>query len=124
MRTQVFVLVTLLVPAACGGAHSDSTKAEQANSSAPTPLPLRVCETRELTLDGVDMVLTANIDGTLASMTIVRAPDRDAEDKAVAEVRKLFGVPRSDTRTQTSANKWGIVGTTDLCGRPTASPTP
>jgi hypothetical protein len=72
------------------------------------------------------MILQANLDGTPNSMTIVHAPDRDAQDKAIEDARKLFGDPRPDTRTMTHQSKWGILELTDSCGRPVSpsSPTP
>lgn len=123
MRTQVVVLLALGALAGCGGTQH----ASQAQASS-APSPLRACETREVTLDGVDMVLQANIDGTPSSMTIVHAADRDTQDKAVEEARKLFGAPHPDTRTMTHQSKWGIVEITDPCGRPvtpsSAAPSP
>ncbi|MEO9170485.1 MAG: hypothetical protein ABI282_05685 [Candidatus Baltobacteraceae bacterium] len=78
-----------------------------------------------MSLDGIDMVLQANIDGTLGSITLVRSADSGAQDKAIDDARKIFGDPRPDTRTTMHQSKWGIVGTTDTCGRPvTPSPTP
>ena len=117
MRTHVLVLLTLAAVAGCGG-----NRAQSSAEASPSPSPLRACETREVTLDGVDMVLQANIDGTPSSMTIVHAADRDAQDKAVEEARKLFGAPHPDARTMTHQSKWGIVEITDPCGRPVTIP--
>lgn len=117
MRTHLFLSLALLSLAGCGAQHQSG----DAQASA-SPLPLRACETRELTLDGVDMMLQANIDGTPAAITIVRAPDRDSQDKAVEEARKIFGVPHADTRTTQHTSKWGIPETTDPCGRPVTTP--
>ncbi|MDQ2865495.1 MAG: hypothetical protein M3R51_04660 [Candidatus Eremiobacteraeota bacterium] len=108
----------------CGGASHSATQA----SVSASPSPLRACETRELQTDETDMVLQANIDGTLASITIVHSTDRDAQDKAVEEMRKAFGNPHRDNRTMTHQSKWGILEITDACGRPiipaSAAPSP
>ena len=119
MRTHLFLSLALLSLTACGGQHQSGNAA---STSAPTPEPLRACENRELTLDGVDMLLQANIDGTPGTITIVHAPDPDARDKAVEEARKIFGAPHPDTRTEQHTNKWGITGVSDPCGRPVATP--
>jgi len=123
MRTNLFLSLALFMLVACGAQHQSG---DAQASPATTPQPLRACETRELTLDGVDMMLQANIDGTPATITIVRASDPDAQDKAVEEARKIFGVPHPDTRTMQHTSKWGIPETTDACGRPvtTSSPAP
>ncbi len=92
-----------------------------------SPAPLRACETRELNIEGTDLVLQSNIDGSLASITIVHASDNDTLDRSIHEVRKAFGDPHRDTRTVTHQSKWGIVAVTDTCGRPVnplASPSP
>ncbi|MDP9110317.1 MAG: hypothetical protein M3M96_01605 [Candidatus Eremiobacteraeota bacterium] len=112
------MMLLALSLAACGG-----SKNAGAHSPPASPAPLRACETRELSLDGTDMVLAANIDGTLASLTIVHAPDRDAQDKGVEDARKLFGEPHRDTRATTHQSKWGIVEITDACGRPVSPAT-
>lgn len=119
MRTNLFLSLTLLSLTACGAQHQSGGAQ---STSAPTPEPLRACENRELTLDGVDMMLQANIDGSTAAITIVRAPDRDAQDKAVEEARKIFGLPHPDERTEQHTSKWGITEVTDPCGRPVANP--
>lgn len=71
-------------------------------------------------------MLQANIDGTLGSLTIVHAPDREAQAKAVEDVEKAFGLPHRDSRVVTHQSKWGLPSTTDACGRPVnpLSPSP
>lgn len=119
MRPHLVLLVAICSLVACGGQRQSSDA--QASSSA-SPEPLRACETRAITLDGVDMMLQANIDGSTGAITIVHAADRDAQDKAVEDARKLFGVPHPDTRTMTHQSKWGIIEITDPCGRPVTAP--
>jgi hypothetical protein len=67
-------------------------------------------------MDGVDLVVQANADQSLASFTIVHAPSAAARTQAAARVVKSFGEPHADTRTTTHANKWGLVQVTDMCG--------
>lgn len=118
MRTRVLVPLVLATLTACGGQKSGTAQ----SAASASPAPLHACETREMTLDNVDLMLQANIDGTPSSITIVHAADRDAQDKAVEEARKLFGEPHADTRTMTHQSKWGIVEITDPCGRPVSAP--
>lgn len=77
---------------------------------------------RELNLDGVDLLISANIDGTVRSIAVVHTTDDTARMKALADARKLFGAPQPDLRTQTQPTKWGVVRLTDMCGRPTSAP--
>ncbi len=119
MRTHALFSVTLLAFTACANA-------QRAADSSPVPVaspsPLLSCETRELTLDGANLVVQANVDQTVASITIVRAPDEDTRAKAFNDARKIFGDPHLDTRTQTRQYKWGMVQLTDMCGRPVMPP--
>jgi len=126
LRTHALLSITLLALAACANA-------QRAADSSPTPLaspsPLLSCETRELSLDGAEIAVQANVDQTVASITILRAPDDDARAKAFSDARKIFGDPHPDTRTRTRQYKWGLVQLTDMCGRPvmpsaTATTTP
>jgi len=73
---------------------------------------------RELTLDGADLVVQANADGTPASITVIHAPSDEARAKAFQDARKDFGDPHLDTRTQVRAYKDGLTQLTDMCGRP------
>jgi hypothetical protein len=121
VRAHALLPVALLCTA-CSGAHSasDATASPQAS-----PDRLRSCETRALTLDDADLVVTANVDGTPAAIVIVRAPSDDAKTKALADARADFGDPQPDTRTKTQAIKDGLSSVTDLCGRPlVSSPSP
>ena len=81
---------------------------------------------RELTLDGADLVVQANADGTPASITVIHAADDEVRAKAFQDARADFGDPRPDTRTQVRDYKDGLTQLTDMCGRPVmpnASPT-
>ncbi len=84
----------------------------------PSPSPLASCETRELTIDGADIVVHANLDATLGSAVVLRAPSEDARNAAIADVQRLFGSIVPDTRTVTTLNKWGVPLISDPCGRP------
>ena len=71
-----------------------------------------------MTLDDADLFIQANADGTPGQIVVLHAPSDDDRAKAYQDARKLFGDPRPDTRTQTKQYKWGMVQTTDMCGRP------
>jgi hypothetical protein len=71
-----------------------------------------------MSLDGADLVVQANVDGSVASIVVIRAPDDHARAKAFQDARKAFGDPRPDTRTQMHQFKDGLSQLTDLCGRP------
>lgn len=129
MRPNPLIPVALALLCACAGSRQST--AATATSPDASPSPLRSCESRELTIDGADVVVQANVDRTPASIVVVRAPDEDARAKAFEDARKDFGDPHPDTRTQTKQFKWGLVQLTDLCGRPvmpasspTATPSP
>jgi len=104
---------------ACSGQHASDAAA----SPLPSPSPLQSCETRELTLDGTDLIVQANADGTAASIVVVRAADDDARTKALDNARHIFGEPHPDAQTVQRTNKWGLTSLTDPCGRP-VSPKP
>lgn len=114
MRPHAHVSVTLLLLAACaGGAQNEASP-----SPGATPGALRSCEIRQFSLDGADVIAQANVDGTPASITVVRAPNDDVRVKAFQDARKILGDPKPDTRTQTRQYKWGMIQVTDMCGRP------
>lgn len=79
---------------------------------------------RDLTLDGADVVVQANVDGTVDSIVVARAPNDDAREKALADARADFGDPKPDTRTKIQGLKDGLTEMTDLCGRPVTSTAP
>jgi hypothetical protein len=124
LRPYAFVSIALLL-AACNSTHNDDTN----SNATPTPVPLRSCESRELVLDGVDMVLLANVDGSVDRVTVLSSPNEDASSKALNDERKIFGETRPDTRTQTRPFKQGLVQVVDMCGNPAtfnppSTPTP
>ena len=73
---------------------------------------------RELSLDGADLVVQANADGTPASIVVIRAPSDDVRARAFQDARKEFGDPNPDPRTQVRDYKDGLTQLTDMCGRP------
>ncbi len=75
-------------------------------------------------LDGADVIAQANVDGTVALITVVRAPSDDVRVKAFQDARKAFGDPKPDTRTETRQYKWGMIQVTDMCGRPVSPASP
>ena len=122
MRPYALLSLAALALAACSHAHDDASNGASASASPP---PLRSCETRELKLDGADLIVQANIDGSPATIDVASAPDDGVRAKAAAEARAAFGEPRLDPRTTTKPNKWGIIQITDMCGHPvSAAPSP
>ena len=82
-----------------------------------------------MTIDGVDMLVVANVDASPGTVTILHAPNDEAGQKALAEERKMFGQEHRDMRVQTQAGKDGLVKIVDMCGNlatynPPPSPTP
>ena len=124
MRPYALVSIALLL-AACSATHTNDANAE----ATPTPLPLRSCESRELVLDGVDLVVLANVDSTVDRVTVLSSPSDDATTKALDDAKRVFGETHPDTRTQTRPFKDGLVQVVDMCGNlatfnPPSSPTP
>jgi hypothetical protein len=111
LRSSLFA--ALLVVTGCSSAHH----AAQTASDDASPAPLHSCETREFALDGADVIVVANIDGSLASV-VANAPGLSARMQALDDVRKEFGQAHRDTRVITRQGKWGIVVLTDACGHP------
>jgi hypothetical protein len=70
-------------------------------------------------IDGAQIVVTSNIDTSLASVEIVKAPTAAARGRAVDDAIHLFGPVRRDTRVIARQSKWGLTTLTDPCGRPT-----
>lgn len=116
MRTNALVPVALLALAACAGSNGDRSQASPAPGGSPAPLA--TCEERRLTLDGAEIFVQANVDRTPGQIVILSAPNPDVRAKAYQDARRIFGDPHPDTRTQTRQYKYGLVQTTDLCGRP------
>lgn len=86
-----------------------------------------------MTLDGVDLLVQANVDGTPGTVTVLRAPDDAAAQRALSDERKAFGEAHRDMRVQTQQFKDGLVRITDMCGNfatyppsatPSAAPSP
>lgn len=127
MRTYaLFSVAALSLLAACTGSRADDA-ASASPSPLASPAPLRACETRELTIDGADVVVQANVDRTLGAIVVAHADDDAARTHALADAAKLFGEPHPDTRTTERPSKWGLVAVTDMCGRtvtPSSSATP
>ncbi|MHB8461155.1 MAG: hypothetical protein ACYDA1_00760 [Vulcanimicrobiaceae bacterium] len=78
-----------------------------------------------LPVDGIDVSLTTNVDDSLARVRIVGSVTEDARNTILADVEKHYGVAHPDTRVFSRPQKWGLVQTTDPCGRAVylASPT-
>ncbi len=71
------------------------------------------------------MLLVANVDSTLASLTVVASRSEAARKRAVAEIEAQLGTPHLDTRVEQRPWKDGLVELTDPCGRlVTPSPEP
>ncbi len=115
MRAHALVPVALIAIAGCAGGHEQSDASPSPQSAADA---LRSCEVREFSLDGADLVVQANADGTPASIVVIRAPSDDVRAKAFQDARKEFGDPVPDPRTQVRDYKDGLTQLTDMCGRP------
>lgn len=74
--------------------------------------------------DGAEVVVTSNVDTSLASVEIVKAPSASTRSRAVDDAIHSFGPVRRDTRVMTRQSKWGLTTLTDPCGRPVAPPLP
>ena len=71
------------------------------------------------------MLLVANVDRTLASLTVVASRSAAARKRATAEIEAQLGTPHLDTRVEQRPWKDGLVELTDPCGRlVTPSPEP
>ena len=108
--------VALILAAGCASAR------HAASGPTPSPAPLRSCETRIMDFDGVQAVVTSNLDSSLASVEIVTAPDEASRRKAVDDAIHYFGPVRRDTRVTTRQSRWGLSTLTDPCGRPVPPP--
>lgn len=117
MRPYALLPVALLLLAACGGGNSNRDENASPSPDA-SPAPLRSCEERQLNVDGAQVSVQANIDGTPAQIVVLHATNDDVRAKAYQDARKMFGDPHPDTRTQTKQFKWGMVQLSDMCGRP------
>jgi hypothetical protein len=90
-----------------------------------SPSPLLSCGIKEVQIDGTDAILTANVDATLDTETIVSAPDPQTREQARTDLRAIYGDPKPDPRTTYRPWHYGLMQRTDLCGRPiNSSPTP
>ncbi len=130
MRPHPYLPIALIVLSGTlfGCARQREPAAAQAGDS-PKPratiAPLQSCETRELRYDGSEVMLVANADRSLASLTVVASRSDAARARAVAEIEAQLGMPHPDTRIEQRPWKDGLVELTDPCGRlVTPSPEP
>lgn len=105
----------LLGAGGCAARHAETAVSAAASADLA---PLHGCETRELTLAGADVVVAANADGTLATVSVAGAADASARAAALREALRIFGPVRRDTEIVARQSKWGLVTWTDRCGRP------
>ncbi len=102
------------------GACTSSHHAPQSPSASPSVLVS--CETRVMTVDGAEIVVTANVDGSLASVEIVNEPNLAAGTRAIDDAVHAFGPVRRDSHVVARQSKWGLATLTDPCGRPVPLP--
>jgi ABC-type Fe3+-hydroxamate transport system substrate-binding protein len=114
---QLAALFTTLLCAACASKSSS-------DASNQTLAPLRACELRAITVDGTDLLIDTNADASLASVTVVRAPNDTARVQALDDVLRHFGPARRDTRTFQRQARLGLSTVTDACGRPVTPNSP
>ncbi len=113
MRAYALLSIALALTA-CSNTQQNRQTASPTPSGSP--LPLRTCEARQLTLDGVDLLIVANVDATPGTVTVLHAPDEAAAQKALADEHKLFGQEHRDMRTQSRPWKDGLIQIVDMCG--------
>ena len=107
----LFAVALLVVPAGCTGQRRDAASSQALS-------PLTPCESREIALDGADVLLTSNADSSLASVHL-RGPATELERRQVLrDVYRTFGVMHVDTDVVARTSKWGLTTWTDRCGRP------
>ena len=112
MRSHALLAVALAVVTAGCGARRAATAPSQDLS------PLAACESREITLDGADVLLTSNADSSLASVHVRNVTNDALRRDVLRDVYRTFGVIHVDTETVAKSNKWGLTTWTDRCGRP------
>jgi hypothetical protein len=113
MRTYALLGITLAL------AIAGCTSSRHAASASKTALsPLAPCESREVSLDGADAVVTSNADSTLASVRFVDGAGNAARRAALAAMYRVFGTVHVDTDLVAQSSKWGLATWTDRCGRP------
>jgi hypothetical protein len=113
-----FPIIIALLLAACSGRDRD------AQGATASPAPLLSCESREIHVGDADVVLTANVDSSLANVTIISAPDDRARADALAYVKHAFGETKRDSRVELRPWHLGLAKPTDPCGRPVTPPSP
>ena len=111
MRPRALLALALAVATAgCGGQRHAAVSKDLS--------PLAPCESREITLDGSDVLLTSNADSSLASVHVRNAANDAMRRDVLRDVYRTFGGIRIDTETVARSNKWGLTTWTDRCGRP------
>jgi hypothetical protein len=111
----------------CSGKQADSdaasasppaaATAETAVESVDAQPALHDCESRSFDAAGADVMLTTNLDGSLAAVKVQNAA-AGARAQILAAVRQRFGAVKHDSRTSMHLNKWGLNVMMDACGRP------
>lgn len=95
--------------------------AHMARSRTPiirtTPIALRPCDERVVRIDHVNVALVTNLDGSLASATALPPAAQMQRSQALGDIARLYGSPHPDPRTLSRPWKWGLLQTTDACGR-------
>jgi hypothetical protein len=115
MRAYAVLALAALVLASvdCAGARHAA-----ADSRTVFPPRLHPCETRELTVDGADIVVASNADASLASVRVVKAPNAIARREALHDVHGALGPVQRDASVVAHQSKWGLTTWTDRCGNP------
>ena len=113
MRARALLVVALAaLLAGCTGQRRN------ANASNAELSPLGPCESREIALDGADVLLTSNSDSSLASVHVRGVSGDPVRRDVLKDVYRTFGTIRIDTSVIARTSKWGLTTWTDRCGRP------
>jgi hypothetical protein len=119
VRTHLSLSIAALL-AVCACSNGSSSQA----GATASPAPLASCEIRQIQVDGASIELDANVDASLGAAIVLDSPDDSIRDRALADVKKVYGPAKPDARTTTRPWRLGLTRETDMCGRPIGSDAP
>jgi len=107
----LLALALVTVVAGCANQRHDTAESKALSALQP-------CESREITLDGADVLLTSNADSTLASVHVADSASEAVRRDILKDVTRTLGAIHIDTGVVERTTKWGLTTWTDRCGRP------